>query len=57
MAKILTIADAATLEVVQELLEREGHQIEVAPDARDGFDLAAESQSPVGGGLGGSSVD
>ncbi|WP_293122729.1 ATP-binding protein [Microcoleus sp. bin38.metabat.b11b12b14.051] len=42
MAKILTIADAATLEVVQELLEREGHQIEVAPDARDGFDLAAE---------------
>ncbi|MEG3859385.1 hybrid sensor histidine kinase/response regulator [Microcoleus sp. herbarium12] len=42
MAKILTIADAATLEVVEELLEREGHQIKVAPETQEGFDLARE---------------
>jgi len=42
MAKILTIADAATFEVVQELLEREGHQVRVAPDGKDALDLARE---------------
>lgn len=42
MAKILTIADAATFEVVQELLSGEGHQVRVAPDGKDGLDLARE---------------
>ncbi|MEG3840759.1 ATP-binding protein [Microcoleus sp. herbarium14] len=42
MAKILTIADAATLEVVQELLGREGHQVRVTPDAGGGLELARE---------------
>ncbi|PSB41333.1 hybrid sensor histidine kinase/response regulator [filamentous cyanobacterium Phorm 6] len=42
MAKILTIADAVTLEVVQELLEREGHQVRVALDAGAGLELARE---------------
>jgi two-component system NtrC family sensor kinase len=42
MAKILTIADDITFEVVQELLAREGHQVKVAPDGKDGFDLARE---------------
>ena len=42
MAKILTIADAVTLEVVQELLEREGHQVRVALDAGGGLELARE---------------
>ncbi len=42
MANILTIADAVTLEVVQELLEREGHQVRVALDAGGGLELARE---------------
>ncbi|MBE9093618.1 ATP-binding protein [Tychonema sp. LEGE 07203] len=42
MAKILTIADAATFEVVQELLSGEGHQVTVAPDGKEGLDLARE---------------
>ncbi len=42
MAKILTIADTVTWEVVQELLEKEGHQVKVAPDGKDGFDMARE---------------
>ena len=42
MGKILAIADAATLEVVQELLGREGHQVRVAPDAGGGLELARE---------------
>ncbi len=42
MAKILTIADAVTLEVVQELLGREGHQVRVALDAGGGLELARE---------------
>lgn len=42
MAKILTIADAATLEVVQELLGKEGHQVRVALDAGEGLELARE---------------
>jgi two-component system, NtrC family, sensor kinase len=42
MAKILTIADSVTWEVVQELLEKEGHQVKVAPDGKDGFDMARE---------------
>ncbi|MEG4804197.1 histidine kinase dimerization/phospho-acceptor domain-containing protein [Microcoleus sp. ARI1-B5] len=47
MAKILTIADAATLEVAQELLGREGHQVKVTPDANDGLDLARELSPDV----------
>ncbi|MEG4282788.1 ATP-binding protein [Microcoleus sp. A006_D1] len=42
MAKILTIADAATWEVVQELLSGEGHELKVAPDGKDAFDLARD---------------
>ncbi|WP_293339605.1 ATP-binding protein [Microcoleus sp. CAWBG58] len=42
MAKILTIADSMTWEVVQELLEKEGHQVKVASDGKDGFDMARE---------------
>ncbi|MBE9183204.1 hybrid sensor histidine kinase/response regulator [Microcoleus sp. LEGE 07076] len=42
MAKILTIADAATFEVVQELLSGEGHQVKVAPDGKEGLELARE---------------
>ncbi len=42
MAKILTIADAVTLEVVQELLGKEGHQVRVALDAGEGLELARE---------------
>ncbi|MEG3896057.1 MULTISPECIES: ATP-binding protein [unclassified Microcoleus] len=42
MAKILAIADAATLEVVQELLGREGHQVRVTPDGNEGLELARE---------------
>lgn len=42
MAKILTIADAVTLEVVQELLGKEGHQVRVALDAGGGLELARE---------------
>ncbi|MBE9161453.1 MULTISPECIES: sensor histidine kinase [Microcoleaceae] len=42
MAKILTIAEAATFEVVQELLEREGHQVRVALDGKDALNLARE---------------
>ncbi len=42
MAKILTIADAVTLEVVQELLEKEGHEVIVALDAGGGLELARE---------------
>jgi two-component system, NtrC family, sensor kinase len=40
MAKILTIADAATFEVAQELLGSEGHQVKVTPDAKDGLRCA-----------------
>ena len=42
MAKILTIADVVTLEVVQELLGREGHQVRVALDAGGGLEWARE---------------
>ncbi len=42
MANILTIADAVTLEVVQELLGREGHQVRIALDAGGGLELARE---------------
>jgi two-component system, NtrC family, sensor kinase len=47
MANILTIADAVTLEVVQELLEREGHQVRVALDAGGGLELARELSPDV----------
>jgi len=47
MAKILTIADAATWEVVQELLSGEGHELKVAPDGKDGLDLARELSPDV----------
>jgi two-component system NtrC family sensor kinase len=47
MAKILTIADAATFQVAQELLESEGHQVKVTPDAKDGLDLAREFSPDV----------
>src|SRR4028118_1109337 len=41
MAKIQAIVgDAVTVEVVQELLLREGHQVRVAPDGKEGLDLA-----------------
>ena len=43
MAKIQAIVgDAVTVEVVQELLGREGHQVRVAPDGKEGLDLARE---------------
>jgi two-component system NtrC family sensor kinase len=43
MAKIQAIVgDAVTVEVVQELLGREGHQVRVAPDGKEGLDLAKE---------------
>ncbi|WP_377478869.1 MAG: ATP-binding protein [Microcoleus anatoxicus] len=45
MGKILAIADALTLEVLQEFLSGEGHQVIVAPDAQSGLDLA-EQTSP-----------
>ncbi|MCC3453050.1 response regulator [Microcoleus sp. PH2017_08_TRC_O_A] len=47
MAKILTIADSVTWEVVQELLEKEGHQVKVASDGKDGFDMARELSPDV----------
>ena len=48
MAKILAmIADAVTVEVVQELLGREGHQVRVAPDGKEGLDLAREFSPDV----------
>ncbi|MEZ2239189.1 sensor histidine kinase [Microcoleus sp.] len=43
MGKILAIADAVTLEVLQEFLSREGHQVIVAPDAQSGLDLAQQT--------------
>jgi two-component system, NtrC family, sensor kinase len=42
MAKILTIADAAGVEAMQELLEREGHEVAVALDGKEGLDLARQ---------------
>ena len=42
MGKILTIADTMTFEIIQELLSGKGHQVRVAPDARDGLDLASQ---------------
>lgn len=42
MAKILTIADAAGVEAVQELLESEGHEVVVAADGKEGLDLARQ---------------
>jgi two-component system, NtrC family, sensor kinase len=42
MVKILTIADAAGVEAVQELLEREGHEVAVALDGKEGLDLARQ---------------
>ncbi|MCC3406955.1 MAG: hybrid sensor histidine kinase/response regulator [Microcoleus sp. PH2017_10_PVI_O_A] len=47
MAKILTIADTVTWKVVQELLEKEGHQVKVASDGKDGFDMAREFSPDV----------
>jgi two-component system NtrC family sensor kinase len=47
MAKILTIADTVTWEVVQELLQKEGHQVKVALDGKDGVDLAREFSPDV----------
>ena len=48
MAKIqATIGDAVTVEVVQELLGREGHQVRVAPDGKEGLDLAREFSPDV----------
>ncbi len=47
MAKILTIADAATWQVVQELLSGEGHELKVAPEGKDGLDLARELSPDV----------
>jgi signal transduction histidine kinase len=43
MGKILAIADALTLEVLQEFLSGEGHQVIVAPDAQSGLDLAQQT--------------
>ncbi|MEZ2303838.1 MAG: ATP-binding protein [Microcoleus sp.] len=43
MGKILAIADAVTLEVLQEFLSGEGHQVIVAPDAQSGLDLAQQT--------------
>ena len=42
MGKILTIADAMTFEVVQQLLSGEAHQVRVAPDLQQGLDLARQ---------------
>ncbi|HBK98864.1 MAG TPA: hybrid sensor histidine kinase/response regulator, partial [Microcoleaceae bacterium UBA10368] len=42
MGKILAIADAMTLEVVQQLLSGEGHQVRVTPNTREGMDLARQ---------------
>ena len=47
MAKILAIADAVTFQVVQELLFGEGHELKVAPDGKDGLDLARELSPDV----------
>ena len=48
MAKILAmIGDAVTVEVVQELLGREGHQVRVAPNGKEGLDLAREFSPDV----------
>ena len=48
MAKIQAIVgDAVTVEVVQELLGREGHQVRVAPDGKEGLDLAREFSPDV----------
>ena len=48
MAKILAIVgDAVTVEVVQELLGREGHQVRVAPNGKEGLDLAREFSPDV----------
>lgn len=48
MAKIVAIVgDAVTVEVVQELLGREGHQVRVAPDGKEGLDLAREFSPDV----------
>jgi two-component system, NtrC family, sensor kinase len=42
MGKILAIADTMIFEIIQELLSGEGHQVRVAPDAREGLDLARQ---------------
>ncbi len=43
MAKILAIvADTVTFQVVQELLDQEGHQVRVVSDDKEGLDLARE---------------
>ena len=48
MAKIQAIVgDAVTVEVVQELLGSEGHQVRVAPDGKEGLDLAREFSPDV----------
>jgi len=48
MAKIQAIVgDAVTVEVVQELLGREGHQVRVAPDGKEDLDLAREFSPDV----------
>src|SRR4028118_2324899 len=48
MAKIQAIVgDAVTVEVVQELLGREGHQVRSAPDGKEGLDLAREFSPDV----------
>ena len=48
MAKILAIiGDAVTVEVVQELLGREEHEVRVAPDGNEGLDLAREFSPDV----------
>lgn len=48
MAKILAmIADAVTVEVVQELLGREEHEVRIAPDGNEGLDLAREFSPDV----------
>lgn len=48
MAKILAmIANAVTVEVVQELLGREEHEVRIAPDGNEGLDLAREFSPDV----------
>ncbi|MEG4849776.1 histidine kinase dimerization/phospho-acceptor domain-containing protein [Microcoleus sp. B5-D4] len=48
MAKILAIiADTVTFQVVQELLSQEGHQVRVAPDDKEGLELARELSPDV----------
>ncbi|MEG4393981.1 ATP-binding protein [Microcoleus sp. BROC3] len=43
MAKILAIiADTVTFQVVQELLDQEGHQVRVVPDDKESLELARE---------------